>query len=307
MYRTSISLSDRVILKFLARGKDFKPHWTSPYWVFQKKDKAPLFRILSVIRAVSYSMANANTRLPSWLKGKESACQAGDRGLIPELGRCPGEGNGNLLQYSCLDNLMNRGTWWVTVHGVAKESGTIEQLNNHSNNVNTTNECISAMNGGRLCVKRKGSELPLESAAIKAPRLAHHASSLPPTTKPDAPGLHPHHCGKWDPTPAAVPGEEHQCWWQGAPERMPRSSSGAGALHTGGDHTGDQSALGTCSFRHTPGDPAQLLLALCPEFLFLFLLTFYVHNHVICKQKYFYFFLSNTNAFYFFFLLNSTG
>ena len=41
-------------------------------------------------------------------------------GLIPELGRTPGEGNGNPLQYSCLENPMERGAWWATVDGVAK-------------------------------------------------------------------------------------------------------------------------------------------------------------------------------------------
>jgi len=51
---------------------------------------------------------------------KKSACNAGDLGLIPGLGRSPGEGNGNPLQYSCLGNPMDRGAWWVTVHGVAK-------------------------------------------------------------------------------------------------------------------------------------------------------------------------------------------
>ena len=52
--------------------------------------------------------------------GKESACSAGDPGSIPGLGRSPGEGNGNPLQYPCLENLMDRGTWWIAVHGVAK-------------------------------------------------------------------------------------------------------------------------------------------------------------------------------------------
>ena len=51
---------------------------------------------------------------------KESACSAGDQGSIPGLGRCPGEGSGNPLQYPCLENLMDRGTWWAAVHGVAK-------------------------------------------------------------------------------------------------------------------------------------------------------------------------------------------
>ena len=51
--------------------------------------------------------------------GKESACNA-DPGLIPGLGRSPGEGNGYLLQYSCLENPMGRGAWRPTVLGVAK-------------------------------------------------------------------------------------------------------------------------------------------------------------------------------------------
>ena len=52
--------------------------------------------------------------------GKESACNVGDLGSIPRLGRSPGEGNGNPLQYSCLENSMDRGFWQATVHGVAK-------------------------------------------------------------------------------------------------------------------------------------------------------------------------------------------
>ena len=52
--------------------------------------------------------------------GKESACNAGDLGLIPGLGISPGEGNGNPLQYSCLENPMDRGAWWATVHGVTR-------------------------------------------------------------------------------------------------------------------------------------------------------------------------------------------
>ena len=51
--------------------------------------------------------------------GKEPPCSAGDPGSIPGLGRSPGEGNGNPLQYSCLENPMDGGAWQVTVRGVA--------------------------------------------------------------------------------------------------------------------------------------------------------------------------------------------
>ena len=52
--------------------------------------------------------------------GEESACNAGNPGSIPGLGRSPGEGNGNPLQYSCLENFMDRGAGWATIHGVTK-------------------------------------------------------------------------------------------------------------------------------------------------------------------------------------------
>ena len=60
--------------------------------------------------------------------GKESACNAGDPGLIPELGRSPGEGNGNPLQYSCLENPMDRGAWWAAVSGVARSRTRLSDL-----------------------------------------------------------------------------------------------------------------------------------------------------------------------------------
>ena len=58
--------------------------------------------------------------LPSWLNGKESACNARDMGFILGSGRPSGEGNGNPLQSFCLGNPMDRGAWWATVHGVIK-------------------------------------------------------------------------------------------------------------------------------------------------------------------------------------------
>ena len=56
--------------------------------------------------------------MPGGSDGKETACDARDLGLIPGLGKFPEEGNGNLLQHSCLKNSMDRGTWWATVHGI---------------------------------------------------------------------------------------------------------------------------------------------------------------------------------------------
>ena len=58
-------------------------------------------------------------RLP-WIKVNNLPDSAGDAGSIPGLERSPGEGNGNPLQYSCLENPMDRGDWWATVHGVTK-------------------------------------------------------------------------------------------------------------------------------------------------------------------------------------------
>ena len=61
---------------------------------------------------------------PGGSDGKASACNAGDLGLIPGLGRSSGKGNGNPLQYSCLENPMDREAWRATVHGFAKEMDT---------------------------------------------------------------------------------------------------------------------------------------------------------------------------------------
>ena len=57
---------------------------------------------------------------PAGSDGKESTCNAGDPGSIPGLGRSPGEGNGNPLQHSCLENPVDRGAWWAAAHGVTK-------------------------------------------------------------------------------------------------------------------------------------------------------------------------------------------
>ena len=67
--------------------------------------------------------------LPRWLSGKESACNAGGTGSIPGLGRSPGGGHGNILQYSCLKNPMDKGAWCATVHRIPKSCRWLKQLN----------------------------------------------------------------------------------------------------------------------------------------------------------------------------------
>ena len=62
----------------------------------------------------------AKSGFPAGSAGKESACHVGDLGSVPGLGRSPGGGHGNRLQYSFLENPMDRGAWWATVHGVVK-------------------------------------------------------------------------------------------------------------------------------------------------------------------------------------------
>ena len=93
-----------------------KDTWGFPY--FSLLIKMIIFKIFfplmlhSLILPVSILLSESDS--------KESACNAGDPGSTPGLGRSPGEGNGNPLQYSCLENPMDREAWQATVHGVAK-------------------------------------------------------------------------------------------------------------------------------------------------------------------------------------------
>ena len=80
---------------------------------------------------------------PGGASSKEPACSAGDIrgvGLIPGPGRSPGGGHGNPLQYSCLENPMDRGAWWATVHGVPKSWTQLKRLSNNSYFINKEEE-----------------------------------------------------------------------------------------------------------------------------------------------------------------------
>ena len=68
----------------------------------------------------NFMWVSSEKGFPGGSDGKAAACIAGDLGLIPGSGRSPGEGNGNPLQYSCLENSMDGGVWRATVHGPAK-------------------------------------------------------------------------------------------------------------------------------------------------------------------------------------------
>ena len=86
-----------------------------------------------------------------WLSSKESTCNAGVAGdvdSIPGSGRSPGEGNGNPLQYPCLENPMDRGAWWATVHRVTKSWTRLKRLKTHSCHMKTQKA------GGRLQTRK---------------------------------------------------------------------------------------------------------------------------------------------------------
>ena len=79
---------------------------------------------------------NAMNYFPHNASGKEPACQyrrlSRDSGSIPGSGRSPGEGNGNPLQYSCLENPMDRGSWWAAIHRVIKSWTKLKWLSTHT-------------------------------------------------------------------------------------------------------------------------------------------------------------------------------
>ena len=134
-----------LIVKFLDAEKDWRweekgmtedemvgwHHWLNGLVLEQLRE---LVKDREAWCAVVHGVTKSQTRLSLWTElntmsfqgfphnsvGKKSACNAGDLGSIPGSRRSPGEGNGNPLQYSCLENPMDRGTWRATVHGVTR-------------------------------------------------------------------------------------------------------------------------------------------------------------------------------------------
>ena len=94
-----------------------------------------IFRCYTVIRLSLILSFSHLIYFPSSSNGKESACNAGDPGSIPGSGRSPGEGNGNPLQYSCLENPVDRGAWRATVHGMAKSQTQLKWLSTNAQGV----------------------------------------------------------------------------------------------------------------------------------------------------------------------------
>ena len=100
--------------------------------------------ILSAALSQLQGTSTKDTGFPRSSVGKESACNSGDPSSIPGLGRSVGEGNGNPLKYSCLENPMDRGAWQATVHEVTRKKKTVKNTNTwRLNNTFLNNEQVT--------------------------------------------------------------------------------------------------------------------------------------------------------------------
>ena len=96
-------------------------HAVTPFWINSHHQTWIINReMVWLCLFPLYSSTSQSQDHPGGSDGKESACNAGDPGSIPGLGRSTGEGNGNTLQYSCSENAKDRGDWWATIHEIAK-------------------------------------------------------------------------------------------------------------------------------------------------------------------------------------------
>ena len=135
----------------------------------------PLSGIICICEVIDISPGNLDSSLcfiqprilhdvscfPAGSDGKASACSTGDPGSIPGLGRSPGEGNGNPLQYSCPENSMDWEAWWATVHGVAKSQTRLSdftftfysayKLNKQGDNIQPWHILLSQSGTSPLC------------------------------------------------------------------------------------------------------------------------------------------------------------
>ena len=107
---------------------------------------------LRLLTAHKWDLHLEDLDLPGGSDGKESACHAGDSGSILGSGRSPGEGNSYPLQYSCLENSMDRGAWWAVVHGVTKSGTQLSHWHFHFLEVSASalRTCSTQPRGGKV-------------------------------------------------------------------------------------------------------------------------------------------------------------
>ena len=128
-----------------------------------KKQLSKMFPKFSEWACLRWLLVTLHKGFPGDSDGKESAYNAGDLGSVPGLGRSPGEGNGNPLQYSCLENPMGRGAWQATGHCVANSRTRLRDLHfQHSVSCDLSwTDCSGSWRVPSLsvCIKSQGDRL----------------------------------------------------------------------------------------------------------------------------------------------------